>query len=130
MALRRPVSRPQLKRVPVGGARVALCHLSFSAFTSSVQMKSTRRHSVRRRGISRIDQPSTRTHGWFVRADFYKRADSTYAPRHRKFFGDAGYGGKRRALRAAQEYLAIVAHGGGGGGGGAKRKLRTVRRAA
>jgi len=93
-------------------------------------MKKTRGRPVRRRGISRIDQPSTRTHGWFVRAEFYKRADSTYAPRHRKFFGDAGYGGKRRALRAAQEYLAIVARGGGGGGGGAKRKLRTVRRAA
>src|SRR5438034_11393899 len=104
--------------------------LSFSTFTFERAMKSTRRHSVRPRGISRIDQPSTRTHGWFVRADFYKRADSTYAPRHRKFFGDAGYGGKRRALRAAQEYLAIVARGGGGGGGGAKRKLRTVRRAA
>ncbi|HXG98558.1 MAG: hypothetical protein DMD25_13330 [Gemmatimonadetes bacterium] len=91
-------------------------------------MKKTRGRPVRRRGISRIDQPSTRTHGWFVRAEFYKRADSTYAPRHRKFFGDAGYGGKRRALRAAQEYLAIVARG--GRGGGAKRKLRTVRRAA
>ena len=62
----------------------------------------------RRPGISRIDQPSTRTHGWFVRSGFYTRTDGTSAPRHRKFFGDFTYGGKRRALKAATEYLAIV----------------------
>jgi hypothetical protein len=86
----------------------------------------TRRPSrrVRRRGISRIDQPSTRTHGWFVRAGFSKRPDGTYAPRHRKFFGDVSHGGKRRALQAAQEYLAIVARP------QRKRKSRAVRRAA
>ena len=89
-------------------------------------MRRTRARPVRRRGISRIDQPSTRTHGWFVRAGFYRRADGSYTPRHRKFFGDAGYGGKRGALRAAQEYLAIVQ----GRRGGAKRKRRTLRRAA
>ena len=69
-------------------------------------MKRARSRPDRRRGISRIDQPSTRTHGWFVRTDFYKRSDGTYVPRHRRFFGDATHGGKRRALRAAQEYLA------------------------
>ncbi len=87
-------------------------------------MKRTRARPVHRRGISRIDQPSTRTHGWFVRASFYKRADGSYGPRHRKFFGDASYGGKRRALRAAQEYLAIVQRR------GTKRKRRAFRRAA
>lgn len=87
-------------------------------------MKRTRARPVRRRGISRIDQPSTRTHGWFVRAAFHRRPDGTYAPRHRKFFGDVTYGGKRRALRAAQEYLAIVARG------RRKPKARAVKRAA
>ncbi|HKW42341.1 MAG TPA: hypothetical protein VJN39_13915 [Gemmatimonadales bacterium] len=87
-------------------------------------MKRRRIRSVRRRGISRIDQPSTRTHGWFVRAGFSKRPDGTYAPRHRKFFGDVSHGGKRRALRAAQEYLAIVARP------QRKRKSRVVRHAA
>ncbi len=87
-------------------------------------MKRTRGRPVHRRGISRIDQPSTRTHGWFVRAGFDKRADGRYAPRHRKFFGDASYGGKRRALRAAQEYLAIVERR------GTKRKRRALGRAA
>ncbi len=69
-------------------------------------MTKTRSQPIRRRGISRIEQSSTRTYGWFARADFYKRRDGTYVPRHRKFFGDVTYGGKRRALRAAQEYLA------------------------
>jgi hypothetical protein len=87
-------------------------------------MKRPRSRPVRRRGISRIDQPSTRTHGWFVRASFAKRRDGTYAPRHRKFFGDLTYGGKRRALRAAEEYLAIVARQ------QRKRKSRAVRHAA
>jgi hypothetical protein len=85
-------------------------------------MKRRRSRPVHRRGISRIDQPSTRTHGWFVRAGFSKRPDGTYAPRHRKFFGDVSHGGKRRALQAAQEYLAIVAR--------PQRKRRAVRHAA
>jgi hypothetical protein len=70
--------------------------------------KKTRRRPVRRRGISRIEQASTRTYGWFVRTGFYKRRDGNYVPRHRKFFGDVSYGGKRRALQAAQQYLAKV----------------------
>jgi hypothetical protein len=72
-------------------------------------MKRVSRSRPRRiRGISRIDQPSTRTYGWFVRSGFYKRRDGTYVPRHRKFFGDVSHGGKRRALGAAREYLAKV----------------------
>ena len=77
----------------------------------------------RRPGISRIDQPSTRTHGWFVRSGFYTRADGSSAPRHRKFFGDFTYGGKRKALKAASGYLAIVQRV-------KKRPVRTGRRAA
>ena len=73
-----------------------------------MRMKKTHSQPVRWRGISRIDQPSTRTHGWFVRAGFYKRQDGTYVPRHRKFFGDVTYSGQRRALRAAREYLVKV----------------------
>jgi len=85
--------------------------------------KKSRSRLVRRRGISRIDQPSTRTHGWFVRAGFHTRPDGTSAPRHRKFFGDVSYGGKRRALKAAAEYLAIVTRL-------RRKRVRTVRRAA
>jgi hypothetical protein len=79
---------------------------------------------VRRRGISRIDQDSTRTHGWFVRAGFYERRDGRYVPRHSKYFGDASHGGKRRALQAAKEYLAILDRR------RPKKRARSVRRAA
>jgi hypothetical protein len=56
------------------------------------------------RGISRIEQPSTRTFGWFVRIGFRTRRDGSYAPRHTKFFGDASHGGPHKALRAARAW--------------------------
>ena len=75
-------------------------------------MKRKKTKTTRRRshypGISRIDQPSTRTHGWFVRAGFYRVKKRIYAPRHRKFFGDVTHGGKRGSLKAARAYLASV----------------------
>jgi hypothetical protein len=88
-------------------------------------MRRTRTRHIRRPGISRIDQPSTRTHGWFVRVQFHERRDGTYGPRHRKFFGDHSYGGKRRALQAAKEYLAAVSPR-----RRTKKTTRTLRRAA
>lgn len=71
-------------------------------------MKKTHARRGQRRGISRIDQPSTRTHGWFVRVSYHTRRDGSYGPRHQKFFGDATYGGKGKALRAARVYVAAV----------------------
>ena len=64
------------------------------------------RRTSRPRGICRIDQPSTRTHGFFVRIDWYRHRDGTYGPRHRAFFGDVSHGGKRGALRAAEAWVA------------------------
>jgi hypothetical protein len=87
-------------------------------------MKRVRSRPIGRRGISRIDQPSTRTYGWFVRTGFYKRSDGNYVPRYRRFFGDVTHGGKRRALRAAREYLAEVERTRQG------KRSRTGRRAA
>lgn len=60
------------------------------------------------RGLARIDQPSTRTHGWFVRVGYYRRRDGSYRARHTKFFGDATYGGKRKGQRAAEAFVAKV----------------------
>lgn len=60
------------------------------------------------RGLTRIDQPSTRTHGWFVRVGYYRRRDGTYRARHTGFFGDFTYGGKRKALAAAEAFVAKV----------------------
>jgi hypothetical protein len=89
-------------------------------------MRKTRSRRVRRPGISRIDQPSTRTHGWFVRIGYGRRRNGSYGPRHRKFFGDATHGGKRNALRAAREYLATVTRA----SARSKRRSRALRRAA
>src|SRR5256714_8956965 len=86
-------------------------------------MKKTRSQPVRRRGISRIDQPSTRTHGWFVRVNYRGRRDGSYGPRHQKFFGDATYGGKSKALPAAQAYRAAVE------GARGRKRARVVRSA-
>ncbi|CAN5191710.1 hypothetical protein BH20GEM3_BH20GEM3_14160 [soil metagenome] len=46
------------------------------------------------KGISRIDQPRKRTHGWYVRVTFR-------GEQRAKFLGDATHGGKRKALREA-----------------------------
>lgn len=73
----------------------------------------TRRRQSGRRGISRIDQESTRTHGWFVRSGWYRRRDGSYGPRHRAFFGDKSHGGKAAALKAAEAWLAKVEKTGG-----------------
>jgi hypothetical protein len=92
-------------------------------FQEQILKKKKPSRRVRRPGISRIDQSSTRTHGWFVRAGFHMRPDGTSAPRHRKFFGDVSYGGKRRGLKAATEYLTIVTRT-------RKKRSRSARRAA
>jgi len=56
------------------------------------------------RYICRIDQPSTRTYGWFVRVSFTTRRDGSSVPRHTKFFGDASHGGPAASLRAARRW--------------------------
>jgi hypothetical protein len=58
-------------------------------------------------GICRVDQGSTRTHGYVVRVGYHK-TNKGWRPRHTAFFGDAGYGGKRRALDAASTWLRKV----------------------
>jgi hypothetical protein len=61
-----------------------------------------------RRGISRIDQETTRTHGWFVRVGYYEDKQGTYRARHTKFFGDVSHGGKKKALAAAERFVKQV----------------------
>lgn len=67
-------------------------------------MKKKRARASGRKGISRIDQPSTRTHGWFVRIGYHERRDGSYGPRFTKYFGDVTHGGKRKALAAAEKF--------------------------
>ena len=51
----------------------------------------------RRTGISRIDHPTHRTHGWFARV---YRGGKEY----RKFFADIKHGGVAAALDAAEQW--------------------------
>lgn len=71
--------------------------------------KTTRRKSSLPPGISRIDQESTRTHGYFVRVGYHRTRDGAWRPKHRAFFGDASNGGKAKALKAAVKWLKSVA---------------------
>jgi hypothetical protein len=48
-------------------------------------------------GISRIDQPEKKNHGWYVRVTF--KGNIT-----QKFFADKASGGKSKALKLAQDY--------------------------
>ena len=41
-------------------------------------------------GISRIDQPTTRTHGYFVRVG-YRKTTKGWRPKASAFFGDASH---------------------------------------
>lgn len=49
------------------------------------------------KGISRIDQPSRNTFGWYVRVMFNKKTRC-------KFFSDKAHGSRKKALEAAIEY--------------------------
>jgi hypothetical protein len=55
-------------------------------------------------GISRIDQPTSRTHGYFVRVG-YRKTTKGWRPKASAFFGDASHGGKASALKAAEKWL-------------------------
>ena len=56
-------------------------------------------------GVSRIDQESTRTHGFFVRVGYHRTKEGAWRPKHRAFFGDASHGGKEKAFKAAVKWL-------------------------
>ncbi|MEZ4588323.1 MAG: hypothetical protein R2909_18240 [Gemmatimonadales bacterium] len=58
-------------------------------------------------GISRIDQPSTRTFGWFCRYGYHPTPRGT-RPKFTAFFGDASHGGKRKAFDKALAWLKHV----------------------
>jgi hypothetical protein len=80
-----------------------------AARSSGAPRRTTRKKSNLPAGISRIDQESTRTHGFFVRVGYHRTREGAWRPRHRSFFGDAGHGGKAKALKAAVKWLKSVA---------------------
>ena len=100
--------KPVAKKAKQEGFSILLASLAytFNAFipfarryTLAQQVNTMKKKitSTRMRGISRIDQPAKRTHGFFVRLT---RRGKTYSA----FFTDQRYGGKKRALAAAQKH--------------------------
>ena len=67
-----------------------------------------RASGAKRPGISRIDQESTRTHGYFARYGYARDKSGPWRPKHRAFFGDASHGSKRKALAAAEAWLGKI----------------------
>ena len=57
-------------------------------------MTNKRKRVSKHKDIARIDQPSTRTHGWYARITFQGKV-------HSKFFSDKKSGGKNSSLLAA-----------------------------
>ena len=66
-------------------------------------------------GISRIDQESTRTHGFVGRVG-YRRTDSGWRPQFTAFFGDRSHGGANESLKAAEKWLRAIKKQIGGNG--------------
>lgn len=56
------------------------------------------------RGITRVDQPSRRTHGYVVRLD-YRKTPGGYRPQITRFFPDGRHGSRKAAWVAAEEFL-------------------------
>ena len=71
-------------------------------------------------GISRIDQESTRTHGFVGRVG-YRRTDSGWRPQFTAFFGDRSHGGAGEALKAAEKWLRATKRQAGDGARGAAK---------
>jgi hypothetical protein len=79
-------------------------------------------------GISRIDQESTRTHGFVGRVG-YRRTDSGWRPQFTAFFGDRSHGSAAESLRAAEKWLRAIKKqiGGSGTSRGAAKKAGAKR---
>ncbi|MDQ3698548.1 MAG: hypothetical protein M3373_11080 [Gemmatimonadota bacterium] len=88
-------------------ARKATSRKTTKATASKAAKSGRKRAATRTPGISRIDQESTRTHGFVVRLD-YRRTDSGWRPKHTAFFGDASHGGRGEALGAAEAWARKV----------------------
>jgi hypothetical protein len=95
----------------VGGSRLAIVQHRDHPFTSEHMPRTASKNRGLTPGISRIDQPTTRTHGYFVRVG-YRKTTKGWRPKASAFFGDASHGGKSSALRAAEKWLKSNKRGG------------------
>ena len=90
----------------------------------SMPTSKKRASGAKRPGISRIDQESTRTHGFFARFGYARDKNGTWRPKHREFFGDASHGSKKKALAAAETWLGKIERSEKSGGGGKKKAAK------
>ena len=90
------------------------------AMATTTARKRAASGGAKRPGISRIDQESTRTHGFFARFGYARDKSGTWRPKHRAFFGDASHGSKRKALAAAEAWLGKIERAEKRAGGAAK----------
>lgn len=79
-------------------------------------------------GITRVDQESTRTHGWVGRVG-YRRTDAGWRPQFTSFFGDRSHGSSAEALKAAEKWLRATKRQAGEGAGAASKTARGGRAA-
>ena len=94
-------------------------------------MPTTKRASgAKRPGISRIDQESTRTHGFFARFGYARDKSGTWRPKHRAFFGDASHGSKKKALAAAEAWLTKIERAEKRAGGSTKPAAKSATKSA
>jgi hypothetical protein len=77
------------------------------------------KHRSKTPGISRIDQPSHRTHGFFARVPYQGDIYSA-------FFSDKKFGGKRIALVAAQQFQIELRRRLGMSGARSRRRKRSM----
>jgi hypothetical protein len=98
---------PAKKATKKRAAKKSTAKRSTKKTTKTAKKASRRVGKSKIPGISRIDQESTRTHGWFVRVG-YRRTKQGWRPKHRAFFGDKSHGGKTAALKAAEQWLNSV----------------------
>lgn len=85
---------------------------------------------AKRPGISRIDQETTRTHGFFARFGYARDKNGTWRPKHRAFFGDASHGSRKKALAAAEAWLTKIERSEKRNGGGTAAAKPAAKKAA
>ena len=99
-----PTSKSTRKRTTAGGSSRGGSRKTATKSTSRSRTGGGTSPANPSSGISRIDQESRRTHGYFVRLG-YKMTDGGSRPSASAYFGDASHGGRKKAWEAAEAWL-------------------------
>ena len=99
-----PTSKSTRKRTTAGGSSRGGSRKTATKTSSRARTGGGTSPANPSSGISRIDQESRRTHGYFVRLG-YKMTDGGSRPTASAYFGDASHGGRKKAWEAAEAWL-------------------------